>query len=239
MQKILLLVLLSMYLNIYAQSGKIVYVEYKTIKAVSEHKQELEPELKKGLETYVKAVEDIEFELLANDSIAIFKKRDKLNTENPNPLSKILNNGIFYTNIKAQEKIKHQDIGGEKFNIVYPFSEYKWHITSETKIINGFKCYKATTHKEIYSKTRNKNIITNPEVWFAPEIPYSYGPFGLIGLPGLILEATINGKLYYCATKINLDFKEKLNFKLEKPNKGKFVTESEMEDIQMKAVSGN
>lgn len=238
MTRIFLLFFVTICLSLNAQNKK-VYVEYKTVKAISEMQRKLDPELKKGLEIYVNAIENIEFELFANDSISIFRKKEKLKSENQNPLSSILNNGIYYTNIKAKEKIKSIDMSGEKFNITYVYSEYKWTITQETKIINGFKCYKATTNREIYSKTRNKNIITNPKVWFTPEIPLSYGPFGLIGLPGLILEATINGKLYYYATKVNLDYKEKPSVKLEKPTKGKFVTESEMEDIQIKTFSGN
>ena len=239
MKNILLVILSSFYLNVNAQNEKTVYIKYKTVKAVSENNEELEPQFKKGLKMYVDAVEDIEFELLANDSIAVFMKKEKLNLENQNPLSKIIGNGIYYTNIKQKEKIKHIDMLGEKFNVLYPFNEYEWKITSETKMISGFKCYKAITHKETYSKMRDKTIITNPEVWFTPEIPLRYGPFGLIGLPGLILEATLNGKVYYYATIINLDYKENVRSKLEKPSKGKFVTEKEMEDIQIKTFSVN
>lgn len=231
--------MLSIYFNVNAQDEKAIYIKYKTVKAVSENVQELEPEFKKGLKLYVDAVEEIEFEMLANDSIAVFMKKEKLDLENQNPLSKIIGNGIYYTNIKEKEKIKHVDMLGEKFNVLYPYDEYKWEITSETKMISGFRCYKAKTYKETYSKMRDKTIITNPEVWFTPEIPLSYGPFGLIGLPGLILEATLNGKVYYYATTINLNYKEDVSSKLKKPYKGKFVTEKEMEDIQIKTFTVN
>ena len=127
----------------------------------------------------------------------------------------------------------------EKILVIQPFDHYKWEITAEIKIINGFKCYKAKTNEERFSKTRNKIIVTSPEVWFAPEIPYDYGPFRLTGLPGLVLEATLNGKVYYYATKIDLNYKGTLPAKMERPSKGKFVTENEMEDIQMKTFSGN
>lgn len=56
---------------------------------------------------------------------------------------------------------------------------FDWKITNETKKIGSFKCKKATT------KFRGRNYIA----WFAPEIPVSYGPWKLNGLPGLILEA--------------------------------------------------
>src|SRR5690606_16426604 len=57
---------------------------------------------------------------------------------------------------------------------------YKWKITNETKQIQNYNCYKATT------TFRGNNF----EVWFTPEIPINAGPWKWCGLPGLILEAT-------------------------------------------------
>ena len=222
-----------LYLNAQNQKSDIVYVEYKTVKAVNDVITDLEPQLKKSLKMYTEAITDIEFQLYANDSIAVFEKKDKLKEENINPLSKLIANGVYYSNSNSKEKIKHLEMFGELFNVTYPFDEYKWQITSESKMINGYKCYKAITHKESFSKSRNKTIVTNPIAWFSPEIPLNVGPFGLIGLPGLILEATLNGKIYYYATKIDLHYSDKAALKLEKPSKGKYVTEKELEKIQL------
>lgn len=62
----------------------------------------------------------------------------------------------------------------------------EWSITEEKKLINDIECYKATT------KYRGIEWI----VWFAPSIPYSYGPWKLYGLPGLIIEAYDNNKKF-------------------------------------------
>ncbi|RZK10336.1 MAG: GLPGLI family protein [Flavobacterium sp.] len=220
-----------------AQNKKVVYVEYATIKVTAETSSNLEPVFKQGVDTFVNVLESITFELVANDSIAVFKKIEKLPTDEPHPLSKILGNGTYFTNLKSKEKIKIIDASGQAFSVVVPFDEYQWEITSETKTINGFKCYKAKTQKEKYVEWRNETIITEPEVWFSPEIPFRFGPFGLIGLPGLILEASLNGKVYYHATKIDLDYKLPSTKELRRPNKGKFVTEKEMEQITMKMDS--
>lgn len=236
MKNILIILLWSISFIVDAQSNKVIYVKYKTVKAVSENVPELEPQFRNGLKMYVDAVEEIEYELIANDVVGIFKKAEKMTIEEEHPLSKVIGTGIYFTNLKSKEKIKQIELG-EKFNVIYPYDEYKWEVTSETKIINGFKCYKAKTYKEKYIKWKNKTSITNPEVWFAPEIPYGYGPFGLIGLPGLILEATFNGKVFYYATKIDLDYKDTSYSKVEMPSTGKFVTEKEMEDIQINASS--
>nr|WP_298001267.1 GLPGLI family protein [uncultured Flavobacterium sp.] len=57
---------------------------------------------------------------------------------------------------------------------------YSWKITNETKQIQNFTCYKATT------AFRGNTF----EAWFTPDIPINAGPWKWYGLPGLILEAT-------------------------------------------------
>lgn len=56
---------------------------------------------------------------------------------------------------------------------------HNWELQENTKSILGFTCYSATT------KFRGRTYIA----WYTPEIPLSYGPWKLNGLPGLILEA--------------------------------------------------
>lgn len=82
--------------------------------------------------------------------------------------------------------------------------KFDWQITEETKLIQNFKCTKATL------KFRGRDFIA----WFTTEIPVSYGPWKFHGLPGLILEVYDVDKLCtWSATKIqypvNLDKKLK------------------------------
>lgn len=60
--------------------------------------------------------------------------------------------------------------------------EVVWHIGTETKTIGKYTAIRATTSRK---KARHTEEI---EVWFTPELPYSFGPLGYNGLPGLILE---------------------------------------------------
>ncbi len=64
------------------------------------------------------------------------------------------------------------------------FTDYEWQITTESKVINGFTCYKALG-KINYFIDRYTFAI---EAWFCPEIPLPYGPDYYAGLPGLIFE---------------------------------------------------
>lgn len=68
----------------------------------------------------------------------------------------------------------------KKFFLVTDEINYSWKITNETKQIQNFTCYKATT------SFRGNTF----EAWFTPEIPINAGPWKWYGLPGLIVEAT-------------------------------------------------
>lgn len=73
----------------------------------------------------------------------------------------------------------------------------KWEITDSVKIVLGYECQKATTY------FRGRNWIA----WFAPDIPIDNGPWKLMGLPGLIMEAYDTNKHYdYLIT--GLEYKE-------------------------------
>lgn len=72
---------------------------------------------------------------------------------------------------------------------------FEWQITSESKTIDNFLCYKAIGFETITNKKvgRVKKAII---AWFCPEIPYSYGPLHFGGLPGLILELQTTQAVY-------------------------------------------
>lgn len=129
----------------------------------------------------------------------------------------------YYRDIVAKEKVEQTDFMG-KYNIIVPFEKYKWAITSESKIISGYKCYKANGSYTLKSK-ENNDIPSVVEAWFAPEIAVQFGPNGFDGLPGLILEVVSRGS-YLQAVKIELAI-ENQKIKLERPDQGVYVSEKE------------
>lgn len=66
-----------------------------------------------------------------------------------------------------------------KYLITEPKTTINWKIQKEVKKIGGYNCQLATgmLDGEEY------------EAWFTSDLPYSYGPWKLQGLPGLILQA--------------------------------------------------
>ena len=131
---------------------------------------------------------------------------------------------IYYTDLKAKVNIKQIDAFGDLFLVNYPMQ--KWKLSSESKMIGKFKCYKATTVKK--TKSRNGIISKTVEAWYTPEIAIPFGPLGYNGLPGLIIELRSHDFKYY-VSKISLNPNRKITIK--KPSKGKNVSKEEFEGI--------
>jgi GLPGLI family protein len=100
--------------------------------------------------------------------------------------------------------------------LISPFAvkykaNYSWQLLKGGgKEIKGFNCLKAIcTHRDI------KGNEIKVEAYYAPSLPYSFGPVGYMGLPGLILELNVNN-LIYTAVDISETNKTK-NFQI--PNK--------------------
>lgn len=72
-------------------------------------------------------------------------------------------------------------------------SEMKWSMVNDSvKTILGYECFMAESD---YHGRHWK-------AWFTPEIPMSFGPWKLHGLPGLILKAEANGGFSFTATDL-------------------------------------
>ena len=77
----------------------------------------------------------------------------------------------------------------------------KWNLLNETKIIDNYLCYKATS---IIIITNGVGVFKrNLIAWYCPKIPVPFGPKGYGGLPGLVLEFQDRNVLFG-AKKISL-----------------------------------
>jgi GLPGLI family protein len=137
--------------------------------------------------------------------------------------------GIYYSNQNNNENLKQVDAYGEKFLIMK--KPVHWTLINEIKKIGDYNCYKATAIK-IYKGRKGavKKLIT---AWYAPEISIPIGPIGYGGLPGLIMELSMNNYRYY-VIKLNLNPKDEVIIK--KPTQGKKVTEEDFREIGKKAM---
>ena len=135
-----------------------------------------------------------------------------------------------YVNLEENTCLKSEDIMGKKFLINSDRQNIEWRVLSEQKVIAGYNCIKAEM----------KGDSTLLTAWFTPEIPVSVGPADFYGLPGaiLFLESMENDRvnIVFMAKEVQL---KKLDKPIEKPKKGKKVTEEAFEKIvarQMKEM---
>ena len=106
--------------------------------------------------------------------------------------------------------IQKREFMGRDF-LVQGTKERKWKISNETKEIAGYTCQKA-----ILDDT------TATEAWFTSEIPLYTGPESFNGLPGLIMELSLeDGRRIVSASDVIL---EPINEEIKAPTKGKKVS---------------
>ncbi|MFT4031057.1 MAG: GLPGLI family protein [Siphonobacter sp.] len=110
-------------------------------------------------------------------------------------------------------------IGYNDFKVQIPVPDIQWEIASDTKNIGKIECQKATCFFAGRQYT----------AWFAPSIPFPYGPWKLGGLPGLILEVTDSkNEVKFVMTKM-LPSPKKNRFLYYEALRPKLVSEKEFE----------
>lgn len=133
----------------------------------------------------------------------------------------------WYQNFLTKESIVNKTIGSKQYQVVYDRMS-NWELTEETKIIQGYTCYKAT-RKEI---NKIKRLSITYTAWFAPEIPASYGPIGNGGLPGMILQLKKPNVVVFTVKKITLN---KKGIKIQTPKNGEKINIEQRNKLMRKA----
>lgn len=124
----------------------------------------------------------------------------------------------IYTDLVANKTYKESQAGviTDAGEFVVEREIFKnWQILDETKYVDKYKCIKAT--QTIYNEEGTQQLVT---AWFCPEIPYSFGPSGFAGLPGLIIELQI-GTVVFGLESLKF-INKKTDVKI--PSKGKKIS---------------
>ncbi|TDE52761.1 GLPGLI family protein [Flavobacterium sp. GT3P67] len=214
----------------YAQSGKIEYNVLVNLDMSNVPKSKVD-----FLNQMVSDANNLKFELVYNRYISSFKNIESLENTTVSQI-KMLNiaraaftpdSDVYINYIEEREINKKSDgtlVGNE-------YGKNTWEISKESKQIAGYLCYKAIQNSPFVDR-KGEHKVKEILAWFAPSLPYSYGPKNFYGLPGLILELTEN-KTTYFVIKIELFDKE---LEIDFP-KGKTVTKEEY-DKKVKAQLG-
>ncbi|MCF6133306.1 GLPGLI family protein [Flavobacterium wongokense] len=230
------------------------------------------PEMQKMIEERVKKALEKTYILNFDKSASIYKEEEKLDapgTQGQGGGMRMMFNsftgggGTYYKNIKDKNYVSAKEFMGKEFLVKDSLPKLNWKMESESKVIGGYTCYKATAvkpvntsdfrnfrkkaedKKEDAAKNEDKEKTTNfmegfemPKeinitAWYAPEIPVSTGPDTYFGLPGLILEVN-DGKTIILCSKVVLNAKEKVEIKA--PTNGKEVTQKEYDETVIKKM---
>jgi GLPGLI family protein len=178
--------------------------------------------VKSSFKSVNNSINDMEFVLMFNDSLALYEEIEKLDSDSRKSsegLSSVFSGykGPYYYNLKTSKSQRKQG----KYLIENNLKNYNWVLTKEKLILNNLTCYKATTTLKL--EGRSGEIIRSVTAWYTPSIGIQLGPDGFGGLPGLIIQLEVNKVV---TTLERIEFLEK-SIKIDVPTKGEKMTEEE------------
>ncbi|WP_426486546.1 GLPGLI family protein [Flavobacterium sp. 2] len=126
--------------------------------------RDITPEMQKNMEERMKKMLEKTFILNFDKSASIYKEEEKLDApgQQGGGMRIMMNSfmgggGTFYKNVKSKSYTVDKEFMGKEFLVVDSLPKLNWKMESETKIIGGYTCYKATAVKEA-SKTDFRNF---------------------------------------------------------------------------------
>lgn len=250
--------------------GLVVY-ESKTntadIKSRLEGNKDMTPEIQKMIEDRMKKMSEKTFTLYFDKNASIYEEEAKLDAPGTQGgggrmmASFAGAGGKMYKNIKEKTFTMDKEMMGKEFLIKDTLTNFKWKMTSETKKIGNYTCFKATAERPASKtdfrnmrmkkpeddkakkddKPKSTNFMDNMDMpktvaitaWYTPEIPVNQGPESYWGLPGLILEVSA-GKTVILCSKVAMNIKEKKEIKPS--TTGEVMTQATFDNVITKKM---
>lgn len=138
--------------------------------------------------------------------------------------------GVVYKNLKEGVFMNQTDVFGKLFLVKDSIQNGNWVMSSETKKIGEYTCFKATF---IEKNPMADSVHSEVVAWYTPQIPVKNGPGMYGGLPGLILELSNPESTILCS-RIVLNPQKKIKIKV--PSEGKIVSSAEYDEIYKKKM---
>lgn len=232
--------------------------------------KDMTPDMQKMIEERMKKMFEKTFILNFDKSASIYKEEETLEAPSSGQgsgggmrmmASMTGGGGTFYKNVKDKSYVVDKDFMGKEFLVKDSLPNLKWKMESETRVIGGYNCFKATAIRPAsksdfrnYRSKKDEATTTKPAdpdkktsfldemnmpkdvlitAWYTPEIPVNQGPENYWGLPGLILEVN-DGKTVILCSKVVLNSKVKAEIKA--PSKGKVTSQKEFDETVVKKM---
>lgn len=126
--------------------------------------KDVTPEMRIMIEDRMKKMFEKTFILNFDKSASIYKEEEKLDptAQSGGGMRMMMNSmtgggGTFYKNVKEKNYIVNKEFMGKEFLVKDSLPSLKWKMESETRVIGGYTCYKATAIKEA-SKSDFRNL---------------------------------------------------------------------------------
>ena len=192
MKHLFIIVLLILSTVCFSQKDNTFKVLYKTTSNLDvdnlDDKVKSNPTQMKYIMKLKKDYESMGYVLKVDGKKSEFETIKKMNvsSRSRNNIATLENKTRFY--VDEEVFIEQKEFLGEDLLITSPPNTYEWELTKEIKTILNYKCYKAL----LKSNDTNKLRI---EAWYAPKLPYQFGPKGYHGLKQPLYLARA-GRLY-------------------------------------------
>ncbi len=157
-----------------------------------------------------------------------------------------------FTDVAKQMQYEERAFFEKEFLIVDSLKQYKWKLSEETKTIAKQLCKKATTmitapqmrmrvsiggpgnNTDTTANTPRAPKETELVVWYAENIPVSFGPDSYSGLPGVIMEIDQdNGANVTTAVEVSAKYPKK---ELVAPTKGEKMNRAQFQENMQKLM---
>ena len=253
----LLIALTSISTSAMAQmkEGKISYE-----RKINMHRNLPDPQMK----SMVPEFRTDKFELIFNESVSLFRSVVDDEAPDPFANAGGGGGGMrmnfrmptanTFTDMGKQMQYEERAFFEKEFLIVDSLKQYKWKLSEETKTIAKQLCKKATTMitapqmrmrvsmgrgGENNTDTAASNTPRAPKetelvVWYAENIPVSFGPDNYSGLPGVIMEIDQdNGATVTTAVEVSAKYPKK---ELVAPSKGEKMNRAQFQENMQKLM---
>jgi len=200
-------------------SGDVIFkvISSKSINPVLNDSTVITKQKTEYLERLSEQFKNLEYSLKFSKNESFYELKKTMKNDGSSPYySKyaeiIVGNHKIHVDIDSKIVLKQKELHGKTFLINDSLTK-EWKIFRESKMINGYNCYKA------------EKVVDNNKVvaWFTNDIPVPFGPDLYVGLPGLVLRLETPHVVFY-AHKITFYDKER---NIKKLTKGLKMTKAE------------
>lgn len=212
-KNLIIIGLLLFTLTLFGQnnSGKAIYNVTRIAKEAQDMAVMYGGEIQKSLEDIL----DSDFEVLFKNSQLLYKREKKMIVRKTGIVINfadidVMGNDSLFSNLKSKKFIHKRLFNGEKMYMIEDYlPNIKWQIHNDVKIINGFKCRKATALVKANDFFGEDTKII---AWFTENKTIVF-PDKFFGLNGTIVELTTGTIIYKLKS---LEFKSDIKISVPK-----------------------